>query len=130
MTCASLSMIRRPSRMSALRAIAAPRYRETPFPARAAPGTSGRGRRTLGPFAVAGMAGVVGWDHGPFAVAVDEGPAVVGLEPVVVGAGPVEPVEHRQMGGRPVLAVVVLQICGPRAAFGRTRRVEPFQRAL
>ena len=51
---------------------------------------------------VAGVAGVVGRDEGPFAVALDQGPAVQALAVVMVGTQAVEQVEHGQAGGGPV----------------------------
>src|SRR5581483_5518379 len=79
---------------------------------------------------VAGVVGVVGWDEGAFAGAGDEGPAVVGLEVVVVVTDPVGPVQHGEMGVGPVLPVVVLQERGAGAALDPTGRVQPFQRGL
>ena len=58
---------------------------------------------------VAWVAGVVGWDEGPFAFAFDEGPAVVGFLGVVVAAEPVEEIEGGEVGLGVVEAVVVLE---------------------
>jgi hypothetical protein len=53
------------------------------------------------------VAGVVGWDEGAFAVAGCQGPAVAGLEVVVVFAEWVELVQAGAPGAGPGLAVVV-----------------------
>jgi hypothetical protein len=55
---------------------------------------------------MAGVAGVVGWDEGPFAGSFDEGPSVAGLEGVVVTTETVEEVEDGEVGFGPVLSVV------------------------
>ncbi len=57
---------------------------------------------------VVGVAGVVGGDEGAFAGAGGEGPAVVGLELVVVVAEGVELVEAGVVGAGPGVAVVDL----------------------
>jgi hypothetical protein len=67
---------------------------------------------------------VVGWDEGPFAVALDEGPAVVGFLAVVVCAEPVEEVEGGVVGFGVVVAVVVLEAVARRAALGGAGGVE------
>ena len=65
------------------------------------------------------MAGVVAWDHGAFAGAVDEEPAVVGLEVVVVRAERIELVDACASGFGPAFAVVVLESLGASAPFSR-----------
>ena len=55
------------------------------------------------------VAGVVGWDEGPFAFAFDEGPAVLGFLAVVVTAQAVEEVEGGEVGFGVVVAMVVLE---------------------
>src|SRR5579859_8156767 len=67
------------------------------------------------------------WNEGPLAPAFYEGPVVDGLLPVVVAAEPVEQVVGGDLGLGPVLAVVVLQSGGRRAAFDRARRVQEVQ---
>src|SRR5947209_12231451 len=66
------------------------------------------------------MAGIVGWDHGSLAHALDQGPALQGLLVVVVTAVAVEPVEHGDVALGPVDAVVPLGDRGV-AALGRAR---------
>ena len=77
---------------------------------------------SVGWCAVAGVAGVVGWDHGSGSGAFDEGPAVAGFEVVVVVAERVEAVEACLVGVGPVVAVVVLQPEGVSAASDLTDR--------
>src|SRR5579859_5538828 len=83
--------------------------------------------RRLGSAPPVGVAGVVGGDEGAFASAVDEGPAVVGFELVVVAAQSVEEVEDGVVGLGPVDAVVDLQVGLGGAAVHRAGGVEPFQ---
>ena len=73
---------------------------------------------------VAWVAGVLGWDEGPFAFAFDEGPAVVGFLGVVVAAQAVEEIEGGDVGFGVVEAVVVLEPGAGGAALGRAGRVE------
>jgi hypothetical protein len=58
---------------------------------------------------MAGMAGVVGWDEGPFAFAFDEGPAVLGFLAMVVVAQAVQEVKGGEVGFGIVMAMVVLE---------------------
>jgi hypothetical protein len=55
---------------------------------------------------VVGVVGVIGGDEVAFAVAVDEGPAVVGLQPVVMPAQAVQVLEHGVVGVGPRDAMV------------------------
>ena len=73
------------------------------------------------------MAGVVGGDEGPFAVALDQGPVVVGFQAVVVAAQSVEEVEGGDLGLDVVLPVVVLQPGGGRAALDGAGRGQEVQ---
>jgi hypothetical protein len=79
----------------------------------------------------AGVAGVARGDKCSLAPALDERPALVGLQGVVAPAEPVEQVEDGDMGLGPLDAVVGLQEAGPYpAAFGRAGGEEPVQGAL
>src|SRR5690242_19071419 len=71
--------------------------------------------RTLFRF-VLGVARVVGWDEGTFAGALDERPAVVGLQVVVVVAQQVAVVDPSVLGLAPFGAVIELEPLRPRAA--------------
>ncbi len=71
---------------------------------------------------------VVRGDEVSFTCSFDQGPTFGGLQPVVVAAEPVEQLEHRDVGVRPIFAVVGLQETSPRAtALGRTGREEPVE---
>jgi len=76
------------------------------------------------------MAEIVGAHEGPLAPAGHKGPALAGLEVVVMGAEPVEELEHRAVTSSPVDTVVVLQPGRGGTAFGGTGRVQPLQRGL
>jgi len=62
------------------------------------------------------VAGVLGGHEGAFADSVDQRPVVVGLEPMVVRAEPVEQVVDAEVGLGPVLPVVVAEAGTCRAA--------------
>lgn len=55
------------------------------------------------------MAGVAGWDKGPFAIPFHEGPAVPGFLAMVMAAQAIEEVEQGEMGLGVVKAMVVLK---------------------
>jgi hypothetical protein len=55
------------------------------------------------------MAGVAGRDKVSLARSLHQGPSVVGLEPVVMGAEPVEQIENRELGLDPIEAVIRLK---------------------
>src|SRR5438309_4555516 len=84
-------------------------------------------RVLLGP--VLGVAGVVGADHGALAAAFHQGPALVALLVVVVTAVAVEPVEEREVGLGPLVAVVPLPHRSP-TALDRAGGKQPLEGAL
>jgi hypothetical protein len=65
---------------------------------------------------VFGVAGVGGSDEGSSSGAGEEGPVVVGLEVVVVGAEGFELVELGVFGFGPLRVVIVLEVAGAVAA--------------
>jgi hypothetical protein len=78
-----------------------------------------------------GIAGVVGADEGPFASTIDQTPALQGFEAVMELAEPVEKVEDRVVGQRPVDTVVGLEEVRPGTApFCGTGREHPVQGGL
>src|SRR3954463_8450493 len=72
------------------------------------------------------MGRIVGRHEGPLAHTLDQAPALVGLQVVVVTAVAVEAVEGRAVGPGPVLAVVPLA-GGGTATLDGTRGIEPLQ---
>jgi hypothetical protein len=59
---------------------------------------------------------VVRGDQGPFATTVDQHPTIEGLEVVMVGAQPVEQIEHGQVAVGPVDPVIVQRSGGRTSA--------------
>jgi hypothetical protein len=52
---------------------------------------------------------VIWWDEGPLPPPLDQPPAVEALEVVMMGAQPVEQVEHGEVAGSPVHPMIGLQ---------------------
>src|SRR5947209_13630849 len=77
------------------------------------------------------MSRVVGRHEGPFAPALDQGPALQGLEVVVVAAEMVQELEQGDVALGPVDAVVDLQVGEAGASLDVTPRRQPLEgRAL
>src|SRR5437588_6765344 len=94
------------SRLSPL-AWSAERSAAAPTPLSVSARSRRRRRWSLVGLGVLGMARITGWHEGPLApAALDQGPAVVGLEVVVVTAVAVESVEGGAVRLGPVLTVV------------------------
>jgi len=79
----------------------------------------------------AGMAGIVWGDERPRAVTGNKRPTLVGLEPVVMAAEPVQQLEQGVVARGPIDSVIRLQEVGPDpAAFGGACGKEPVKGAL
>jgi hypothetical protein len=77
------------------------------------------------------MTGVVGAHERPLASSIDQTPALQGFEAMMEFAEPVEKVEDRVVGQRPVLTMVGLEEVRPRTApFGCAGREHPVQGGL
>jgi hypothetical protein len=76
------------------------------------------------------VAGVVGRHECALSYSVDQRPVVVGLEPVVVRAEPVEQVVDGEVGLGPVLPVVVAEAGTCRAACGLAGGLHEVERGL